>query len=92
VNRFSVCFVCTGNICRSPMAETVLRSIADASGHGDDLVITSAGTGDWHVGEGADPRTEAALVMTSSRSTEARSASCSRGRRTTPTGRRCDCC
>ena len=61
MNRFSVCFVCTGNICRSPMAETVLRSIADAAGHGDDLVISSAGTGDWHVGEGADPRTEAAL-------------------------------
>ncbi|WP_146856457.1 low molecular weight protein-tyrosine-phosphatase [Frigoribacterium faeni] len=43
------------------MAETVLRSIADAAGHGDDLVITSAGTGDWHVGEGADPRTVTAL-------------------------------
>ncbi|WP_423920431.1 low molecular weight protein-tyrosine-phosphatase [Frigoribacterium sp. 2-23] len=61
MNRFSVCFVCTGNICRSPMAETVFRQIAERSGHGDHIEVTSAGTGDWHVGEGADPRTVEAL-------------------------------
>jgi protein-tyrosine phosphatase len=62
VNRFRVCFVCTGNICRSPMAEIVLREVARRAGLGDALEVTSAGTGDWHVGEGADPRTVSALA------------------------------
>lgn len=39
-----ILFVCLGNICRSPTAEAVLRSMAP------DLVIDSAGTGAWHVG------------------------------------------
>ncbi|MDJ0333709.1 low molecular weight protein-tyrosine-phosphatase [Salinibacterium sp. G-O1] len=59
--RFRLCFVCTGNICRSPMAETVMRSLAARSGLGDRVTITSAGTGDWHVGEPADARTLVAL-------------------------------
>ena len=58
---FSVCFVCTGNICRSPMGEVVLRALAERDGLGDRLVVASAGTGDWHVGEAADPRTTEAL-------------------------------
>ncbi|MDX2376150.1 low molecular weight phosphotyrosine protein phosphatase [Microbacterium sp. LRZ72] len=57
-----VVFVCTGNICRSPMAEVVLRRLADDAGYGQRLVVTSAGTGDWHVGGGADPRTIDALA------------------------------
>jgi protein-tyrosine phosphatase len=61
VSRFSVVFVCTGNICRSPMAEVVLRELAARAGHADSLVVSSSGTGDWHVGEGADPRTVQAL-------------------------------
>ncbi|MGO4458502.1 low molecular weight protein-tyrosine-phosphatase [Streptomyces sp. M-16] len=58
---YRVCFVCTGNICRSPMAESVFRShIADAGL--DALVeVDSAGTGGWHEGDGADPRTVAVL-------------------------------
>lgn len=59
--RFRVSFVCTGNICRSPMAEVVLRTLAARSGLEDRIVIESAGTGDWHVGERADQRTVAAL-------------------------------
>ncbi|UIP60077.1 low molecular weight protein-tyrosine-phosphatase [Agromyces marinus] len=59
--RFRVSFVCTGNICRSPMAEAVLRSLADRAGLADRLEIESAATGDWHVGEQADRRTLAAL-------------------------------
>lgn len=59
---FRICFVCSGNICRSPMAEIVMRSIADASGFGALISTSSAGTGDWHVGEPADPRTVAALA------------------------------
>jgi low molecular weight protein-tyrosine phosphatase len=58
---FRVSFVCTGNICRSPMAEVVLRSLAERAGLGDRLVIESAATGDWHVGERADQRTIEAL-------------------------------
>ena len=61
VAPFRVVFVCTGNICRSPMAEVVFREFADASGLGARVASTSAGTGDWHVGERADLRTIAAL-------------------------------
>lgn len=61
VEPFRVVFVCTGNICRSPMAEVVFRSLADSAGVGDRVVSTSAGTGDWHVGERADQRTIDAL-------------------------------
>ncbi|MGZ0712244.1 low molecular weight protein-tyrosine-phosphatase (plasmid) [Coraliomargarita sp. W4R53] len=58
---FRVVFVCTGNICRSPMADVVFRQVADAAGLGARVSSTSAGTGDWHVGERADQRTIAAL-------------------------------
>jgi len=58
---FRVVFVCTGNICRSPMAEIVFRWFAHSVGLGAHVVSTSAGTGDWHVGERADERTLAAL-------------------------------
>ncbi len=61
VAPFRVVFVCTGNICRSPMAEVVFRGFADASGFGSRVASTSAGTGDWHVGERADQRTIDAL-------------------------------
>jgi protein-tyrosine phosphatase len=54
--RFRICFVCSGNICRSPIAEVVLRRLAEEAGLADRLSISSAGTGDWHVGEQADPR------------------------------------
>ncbi|GAA1058007.1 low molecular weight protein-tyrosine-phosphatase [Agromyces luteolus] len=59
--RFRVSFVCTGNICRSPMAEVVLRALAERAGISDRLEIESAATGDWHVGEQADHRTLEAL-------------------------------
>lgn len=58
---FRVCFVCTGNICRSPMAETVLKSLVKKGGLERRVAVTSAGTGDWHVGEPSDDRTLAAL-------------------------------
>lgn len=59
--RFRICFVCTGNICRSPMAEAVFRNLVRKAGYADSIVVTSAGTGDWHVGEPSDPRTVEAL-------------------------------
>ena len=55
VEPFRVVFVCTGNICRSPMAEIVFREFAVSSGLRDRVGSTSAGTGDWHVGEGGPP-------------------------------------
>lgn len=50
----SVLFVCLGNICRSPLAEGALR--AEAERIGLDLIVDSAGTGDWHAGEPPDRR------------------------------------
>jgi protein-tyrosine phosphatase len=60
-NLFRVCFVCSGNICRSPMAEVVFRALAEKAGVGSRISSSSAGTGDWHVGEPADARAVAAL-------------------------------
>ncbi|MBC6458479.1 low molecular weight protein-tyrosine-phosphatase [Actinomadura sp. HBU206391] len=51
---YRVTFVCTGNICRSPMAEQVLRHHAEEEGL--DVEIDSSGTGGWHIGDGADHR------------------------------------
>jgi protein-tyrosine phosphatase len=50
-----IVFVCLGNICRSPTAEGVMRAAVERAGM--DIVVDSAGTGDWHVGEPPDPRT-----------------------------------
>ncbi|TXS16538.1 low molecular weight phosphotyrosine protein phosphatase [Streptomyces sp. adm13(2018)] len=58
---YRVCFVCTGNICRSPMAEHVFRRQVDDAGLGALVEIDSAGTGGWHEGDGADHRTVAVL-------------------------------
>ncbi|MFJ6631115.1 low molecular weight protein-tyrosine-phosphatase [Streptomyces sp. NPDC091376] len=58
---FSVCFVCTGNICRSPMAESVFRARVEEAGLGGLVEVDSAGTGGWHEGDGADPRTVTVL-------------------------------
>ncbi|MCI2956782.1 low molecular weight phosphotyrosine protein phosphatase [Agromyces atrinae] len=62
VQPFRISFVCTGNICRSPMAEVVLRTLAERSGLSERMSVESAATGDWHVGEQADRRTIAALT------------------------------
>ncbi|MFC3689041.1 low molecular weight protein-tyrosine-phosphatase [Aquipuribacter hungaricus] len=56
-----VCFVCSGNICRSPMGEVVLGAMVEEQGIDDLVLVTSAGTGDWHIGERADSRTLLAL-------------------------------
>ena len=54
--RLSILFVCTGNICRSPSAEAILRHKARAGGLADRLEIDSAGLGEWHLGHPPDPR------------------------------------
>lgn len=47
-----ILMVCLGNICRSPLAEGILKSKLDP----DRYQVDSAGTGGWHVGELPDPR------------------------------------
>lgn len=51
-----VLFVCLGNICRSPMAETVFRKQVNEAGLEQRIEIASAGTSNWHIGEKADSR------------------------------------
>ena len=57
--RVGVVFVCTGNICRSPLAEGVFRHLATERGLADRLEIDSAGISDYHEGDPPDVRTTA---------------------------------
>ena len=57
-----VLFVCLGNICRSPTAEGVLRTLAAREAPELPLEVDSAGTADYHVGKPPDPRTRAAAA------------------------------
>ncbi|HZW26318.1 MAG TPA: low molecular weight protein-tyrosine-phosphatase [Gallionella sp.] len=57
-NKLGVLFVCTANICRSPMAEAVFRHKAVLAGLGERLLIDSAGTHDFRIGEAPDPRAQ----------------------------------
>lgn len=59
--KLSVLFVCMGNICRSPLAEGVFRHVAGQTGDLD-VVVDSAGTHSYHVGEPPDPRAIAAAA------------------------------
>lgn len=56
----AVCFVCLGNICRSPMADAILAHLIRERGL-DGWSSDSCGTGAWHVGNRCDPRTAAVL-------------------------------
>jgi protein-tyrosine phosphatase len=56
----SVCFVCLGNICRSPTAEGVMRHIVREAGLENQVRVDSAGTGSWHIGESPDQRARSA--------------------------------
>lgn len=54
--RYHVDFVCTGNICRSPMAEVIFHDAVDSAGLAHQIRVSSCGIGGWHVGNGADRR------------------------------------
>ena len=56
VTPLHISFICTGNICRSPMAEKMFADQLRRRGLNDAVQVTSAGTGDWHVGDRADHR------------------------------------
>jgi protein-tyrosine phosphatase len=57
-----VCFVCSGNICRSPMAALVFGEHLRRAGLADRVRVTSAGIGSWHVGDPADDRAARTLA------------------------------
>lgn len=59
MNPLRVVFVCTGNICRSPTAEGVLRRMAAAQGLADRIEVASAGLENWHAGAPPDARSQA---------------------------------
>ncbi|HEY2405786.1 MAG TPA: low molecular weight protein-tyrosine-phosphatase [Polyangiaceae bacterium] len=55
-----VCFVCLGNICRSPIGEGVLRHLVAEAGLAEQIEIDSAGTAGYHEGDPPDARARAA--------------------------------
>ena len=57
-----MCFVCLGNICRSPTAEGIFKAMVQEAGLADWIAVESRGTGDWHTGEPADARARAAAT------------------------------
>src|SRR5215468_595443 len=57
-----ILFVCLGNICRSPTAEAVVRSLAALEAPELALEVDSAGTAGYHIGEPPDPRMQAAAA------------------------------
>ena len=56
MDKTSVLFVCLGNICRSPAAEAIFQNLINDKGIGNQFIVDSAGTGNWHVGKKADSR------------------------------------
>jgi protein-tyrosine phosphatase len=59
---YRICVVCLGNICRSPMAERVLTAELARAGMAGRVLVESAGTGDWHLGQAMDSRAKAELT------------------------------
>lgn len=59
---YRLCFVCLGNICRSPMADAVTTALLAEAGLADRVRVASTGTGSWHVGGPADPGSVQALA------------------------------
>ncbi|MDQ1614133.1 MAG: low molecular weight protein-tyrosine phosphatase, partial [Actinomycetota bacterium] len=55
-SQLHVTFICSGNICRSPMAEKMFAHQIDERGLAGVVRVTSAGTGGWHAGDRADER------------------------------------
>ncbi|MDX8442804.1 low molecular weight protein-tyrosine-phosphatase [Mesorhizobium australafricanum] len=58
----SILFVCLGNICRSPLAEGVLRAVLAERGKHQGIVLDSAATSGWEIGSAPDPRSIAVAI------------------------------
>lgn len=54
--KHTVLFICLGNICRSPAAEGIMKSLVEKEGMSDDFFIDSAAIGSWHIGQLPDSR------------------------------------
>lgn len=59
INSVKICFVCLGNICRSPLAQGAFETLMEKENSQDLVQIESAGTGHWHVGKPPDKRMQA---------------------------------
>ena len=55
-NPYKICFVCLGNICRSPTAEGIFQHLIDERGYQPYFYIDSAGTSAYHIGEPANSK------------------------------------
>jgi protein-tyrosine phosphatase len=58
MKKFKVVFVCTGNICRSPSADGVMRQMLADAGLEHAIEVDSAGTQSYHIGEAPDARSQ----------------------------------
>ncbi len=58
MKKVNVLFVCMGNICRSPLAHGLFEDLVEKEGLSDVIVVDSAGTHAYHVGEQPDPRSQ----------------------------------
>ena len=63
MKTISICFVCLGNICRSPTAEGVMRYQVGEAKLAERIAIDSAGTGNWHIGAPPDERAQHAAAQ-----------------------------
>ena len=54
--KHTVLFICLGNICRSPAAEGIMKSLVEKEGVSDQFLIDSAAIGSWHIGQLPDSR------------------------------------
>ena len=62
--KHTVLFICLGNICRSPAAEGIMKSLVEKAGLQDEFEIDSAGIGGWHIGQLPDSRMRMATIST----------------------------
>lgn len=60
--KVKVLFVCLGNICRSPTAHGVFEQYVEKAGLSDKILVDSCGTGQWHIGQPPDDRTQKAAL------------------------------
>ena len=58
-----ILFICLGNICRSPMAEAIMRHLIAQAGLGDHITVDSVGVGSWHIGQAPHPGTQDVLRL-----------------------------